>query len=342
MSQSKQLVGVTVGAIPAVPSTLSIPSAPAHPVVPRESTSPPAVRAAGPTATTKTLMNMGIGGFAGALGIMVVYPMDSIKTVIQLRREAKEKVNIRSTLNERVKSEGFGCLYRGLPAAVMRQFFFASIRLGLYFNIADYIKAKQNKRTLTFLESTATALGSGAVAVSAAMPLDVIFVRFQADHVLPVGQKRGYTSVFNAFTTIIKSEGVTTLWRGLVPAVVRGMAVNFGMLVPYEKCKAFFAPYLGYTRSNYLLSSAIAGLTATFCCCPFDNMKVRLQKMKSNPDGTKPYKGMTDCFIKCAKNEGLRSIWSGFLPFYFCAGIHSMLVLLFSDALRIMLGVTTR
>ena len=290
----------------------------------------------------KKVMNMGIGGTAGTLALIGIYPMESIKTVIQLKSEVKEKATISSVFKERTKAEGFGSLYRGVPAALMRQFFFASIRLGLYYNIADYIKAKKNKPALSVLESTAVALGAAAVGISTVMPFDVIFVRFQADNALPMAQRRGYTGLINAFSRIIKEEGAGTLWRGIMPAICRGMAVNFGMLVPYEKCKTLLAPYLGYTRKNYLTSSAIAGFAASFCCLPFDNIKVRLQRMKINADGTKPYKGVIDCFAKCAKNEGFFSLWSGFLPFYLFIGSHSMLALLISDSLRIMLGVSAK
>jgi solute carrier family 25 oxoglutarate transporter 11 len=307
----------------------------------RTSASPASV-GAGPSAAMKKVMNMGIGGTAGTLVLGLVYPMESIKTVIQLKSEMKEKATIRSVFSERTKSEGFTSLFRGLPAAVVRQFFFASIRLGLYFNVSDYIKAKKNKPVLSMLESTLAAFGAAAIGITTVMPFDVVFVRFQAENAIPKEQRRGYTGLFNALSRIVKEEGLPTLWRGVGPAICRGMAINFGMLVPYEKCKAILAPFLGYTQKNYLLSSAIAGLAATMCCLPFDNIKVRLQRMKINLDGTKPYKGVTDCFIKCIKNEGVFSIWSGFLPFYLFAGSHSMLALLVSDALRIFLGVSNK
>jgi solute carrier family 25 oxoglutarate transporter 11 len=290
----------------------------------------------------KRLLNMAIGGTAGTLALIAVYPMESIKTVIQLKSEVKETATIRSVLKERLKAEGFGCLYRGLPAALMRQFFFASIRLGLYFNVADYIKTNQNKPALSLLESTATALGAAAIGITTVMPFDVVFVRFQAENAIPKEQRRGYTGLFNALSRIAKEEGTATLWRGIAPAIARAMAINFGMLVPYDKCKVLLAPYFGYTRKNYLLSSAIAGLAASFCCLPFDNVKVRMQRMKPNADGSKPYKGVVDCFAKCAKNEGVLSWWAGFLPFYLFVGSHSMLALLISDALRILLGVSSK
>ena len=296
--------------------------------------------AKGPSATMKNLMNMLIGGTAGTIGLCTIYPLECIKTVIQLKSEEGIKTSPLKIFKTQSKQSGLSSFYRGLPAAVARQFFFASIRLGLYFNIADYIKKKNNKASLGLFESTAASLVSAAIGISSVMPFDVVFVRFQAENALAPDQRRGYTGLGNALSRICKEEGTSTLWRGIIPAIGRGMALNFGMLVPYDKCKALLSPYLGYTRSNYLLSAAIAGFGASFCCLPFDNAKVKLQKMKPGVDGKLPYKGLMDCFMKCVKKEGVTGLWSGFLTFYAVIGPHSMLSILISDALRIVFGIS--
>ncbi len=289
---------------------------------------------------TKNLLNMAICGCAGTFGLGIVYPMETIKTMIQLKNQSTQKMTIRSVFKERVQVEGFRSLYRGLAAGSIRQFIGAAIRLGLYFNFSDYLKAKHNKPTLTVMESTMGALATGAIAMTVIMPLDIVYVRYQAENVLPKEQRRGYTSVFNALSRIVKEEGVAQLWRGLNPTVARGMAAGIGMMVPYEKCKAFLARYLGYTYLNYMISSMIAGVGVTCCGLPFDNVKVRLQAMKMNPDGSFPYRGVLDCFFKCVKTEGLLSLWKGFLPCILFVGSLSSAVLLISDSLRILLGVT--
>ncbi len=293
-----------------------------------------------PSALMKNLMTIGISGVAGVLGLLVVYPIESLKTIIQLKGEAGNKPSTYGAYKEVRKTSGLSSLYKGLPAAVLRQFFFSAIRVGLYFNAADFIKARKKKDTLTILESTASSLGAATVGISAVMPFDVIFVRFQAENALPPEQKRGYTSLGNAMSRIIKEEGAGTLWRGLFPAIARAMALNFGMLVPYDKCKALLAPYFGWTRTNFLVSAAIAGFGAAVCCVPFDNAKVRLQKMRLGPDGKMPYKGVADCFMKIVRKEGLVRLWSGFVPFYMFVAPHSMITLLFSDTLRILLGIS--
>ena len=56
----------------------------------------------------------------------------------------------------------------------------------------------------------------------------------QADKRLPVSERRNYTGAFNAFTTIVKDEGIFGLWRGATPTVIRAMVLNLAMLATYD------------------------------------------------------------------------------------------------------------
>eukprot|EP00831_Metopus_contortus_P049045 TRINITY_DN4026_c0_g1_i3.p1 TRINITY_DN4026_c0_g1~~TRINITY_DN4026_c0_g1_i3.p1 ORF type:complete len:303 (+),score=28.79 TRINITY_DN4026_c0_g1_i3:64-972(+) len=286
------------------------------------------------------MLNLGIGGIAGCMGLCMIYPIETLKTMIQLNSSKGGSTKMRQVFKTHMATEKFVSLYKGLPAALCRQFLFASIRLGLFFNIADYIKNKQKKNTLSILESTTASLAAATIGISTVMPFDVIFVRYQSENTLPLEQRRGYTGLGNAISRIVKEEGLVTLWRGILPAIARACALNFGMLVPYDKAKGALSPYLGFSRTNYIVSAAIAGFMATVCCIPFDNAKVKLQSMKAGADGVKPYKGLLDVFAKTAQKEGIRGLWTGFLPFYSFLAPHTILTLLISDALRIVLGLS--
>ncbi len=289
---------------------------------------------------SNNLANMLIGGTAGTIALFFVYPIESVKTVLQMRSEARVKARFFDTASERIRAEGFGSLYRGLPAAIWRQFLFASLRLGLYFNYSDMMKAQSKTHTISAVQSALGSLVAGAVSCCFVMPFDVIYVRFQADNAMPVSQRRGYKGLMDALRRITKEEGAGTLWRGLNAGVCRAMALNLGTLVPYEKCKAMFAPYLGWSKKNYFLSAAIAGIGATCCALPFDNAKVKIQKMRPGPDGKMPYLGLFDCLQKSVRNEGLLRLWTGFGAIYMIAAPHVMIMLSISEALRTILGIS--
>jgi solute carrier family 25 oxoglutarate transporter 11 len=288
----------------------------------------------------KTLSNIAIGGTSGTLASFVVYPIDSLKTLIQMRSEAGLDSSVIGVLRERMRTEGLLSLYRGLMTNVYRQLTFASLRLGIYFSYSDYLKKIKNKPVLSLPESAAGSMAAGAIATMAVMPIDIVYVRFQVENSLPPEQRRNYKSFSNAFSRIVQEEGIKTLWRGIFPAVCRGMSLNVGMLVPYEACKNLLAKYMGWTRKNYMLSSIVAGASAAVCCLPFDNAKVKMQKMKPGPDGKMPYKGLFDCFAKTIRKEGVLRLWAGLLPIYMVIAPHAMLTLIINDGLRILFGLT--
>ena len=50
------------------------------------------------------------------------------------------------------------------------------------------------------------------------------------DKRLPIPEQRGYSSIFNAWSRIIKDEGVASLWTGCRPTIARAMIVNASQL----------------------------------------------------------------------------------------------------------------
>jgi solute carrier family 25 oxoglutarate transporter 11 len=77
-------------------------------------------------------------------------------------------------------------------------------------------------------------LTAGFLGAMIGNPSDLALVRFQSDGALPPDQRRNYKHVFDAFGKIIKEEGTWALWRGSTPTVVRGMAMNLGMVTIWD------------------------------------------------------------------------------------------------------------
>ncbi len=263
-----------------------------------------------------------------------IQPLDMIKTRMQLKSEAKGKLSTLATIKDLYKNEGgIVAFYKGLGSALMRQVIYAALRLGMFYSVVDIAKDKWGK-TLNAGEKAVVSLGSGAIAAFVATPFDLALIRFQADGSLPVDQRRNYKNWADALGKIIKSEGFYNLWKGALPTIVRAMAINLGMMAPYEECKQRFKKYFGEGYTTYISASFLAGLLAAFLGLPPDNIKTKIQKMKAGPDGKLPYKGFFDCVSKTYRNEGLPKFWVGFPIFYSRVGIHAMLILLVSDALK--------
>jgi len=68
-------------------------------------------------------------------------------------------------------------------------------------------------------------------------PTDLVKVRFQSEGRLLPGQKPRYSGVLNAYSTIVRQEGLLGLWTGLGPAIARNSVINAVELVTYDTTK---------------------------------------------------------------------------------------------------------
>jgi len=270
----------------------------------------------------------------------VIQPIDFVKVQIQVRSEMGSKgkdlnpFNItRSIYKESGKISTF---YKGLDSALLRQVLYTSTRLGLFYNIKDYI-VKTKKKQPSMLENVAASLFAGAVGSLLGNPADLALVRMQSDNNLPVNERRNYKNVVDALTRTVREEGLFTLWRGSFPTIARAMAMNFSLLVPFEETKKMLTPYISSAQSRAIVASLIAGACASVLSLPFDNVKTKLQKMNKGVDGSLPYKGVLDCFMKTAKKEGAAKLWVGLNTYYVRIAPHAVISLVTNEFLRNML-----
>merc|ERR1711924_477108 len=78
-------------------------------------------------------------------------------------------------------------------------------------------------------------------------------------------------------------------------------------------------------KTNVLGAAAIAGFFASAFSLPFDSVKTQLQKMQPLPDGSMPYKGMTDCAMKTVAEHGPLRFYAGFPTYYVRIAPHCMI-----------------
>ena len=80
-------------------------------------------------------------------------------------------------------------------------------------------------------------LTAGAMGAFVGTPADVALVRMTVDSRLPEAERRCYKSVFDAWSRIIKEEGVAALWTGCIPTIGRAMVVNVCQLSTQSQAK---------------------------------------------------------------------------------------------------------
>ena len=229
-----------------------------------------------------------------------------------------------------IKNEGFGTLYTGISAGLLRQATYTTARLGIHAKIVDFL-LEQNKvsishpphsasliaptrLTLSFLsyqgaplpllQKAGAGLAAGGLCAIFGSPADLSLIRMQADGTLPAAERRNYTGVVHALSDIVKKDGVGGLFVGAPTTAVRAMALNCGMLAANDQAKEMMKEngVTGFTAT--VGASSIAGFFASFFSLPFDYVKTQLQKQKPKPDGTYQFKGFLDCVGQTMKAGG--------------------------------------
>lgn len=280
-----------------------------------------------------------IGGLAGIGGTLVVQPLDLVKTRMQLAAKVttageKAPTSITVIMNI-IKKEGVRGLYSGLSAGILRQATYTTTRLGVYNTLEEKSTKEDGSPPPLYLKAIIgfTAGGIGAIVGT---PAEVALIRMMADGRLPVEQRRGYKNVFDALFRVVKEEGVTALFRGAGPTVIRAMVLNAAQLASYSQAKEALKA-TGFYKEGlalHLSASLISGLIATAFSMPVDITKTTIQNMKI-VNGVPEYKGAMDVLMKTARNEGVLALWKGFTPYFMRLGPHTILAFLFMEQLNL-------
>lgn len=159
------------------------------------------------------------GCFAGATESLVVVPFELIKVRLQDKAQRSRYRGMMDVVRHIVQDHGYLGLYRGLPATMIRHIMWN----GGYFGSISMIRARLPHAT-TKSENMRNSLISGTlggfIGTVLNTPLDVVKTRIQNASPLP-GQVAKYRGTFQGLALIVREEGVSALYKGFWPKVVR-------------------------------------------------------------------------------------------------------------------------
>ena len=164
----------------------------------------------------------------------------------------------------------------------------------------------------------------GAAAAFVANPFDVALIRMQADGHFHPSQRRNYAHVFDAVHSIVRNEGVHTLWRGCGPTVTRAALCTLTQLPTYIYTKQALISlgYFGKDDSTlHILSSLASASAASIATAPVDVIKTRIINMNDNR-----YSGTVDCIVKIIRYEGVRGLYKGLVPTFVRLTPHTLVL----------------
>jgi len=166
-------------------------------------------------------------------------------------------------------------------------------------------------------------VSGGVVATSILHPLDLLKIRFAVNDSKWKLSSSTRPSYRSTVATILRSEGVQGLYQGVTPNILgAGSAWGFYFFF-YNAMKTSLQEgnaQKQLSAFSHLLAASAAGVLTLTMTNPIWVVKTRLvlqsgsQSKSAGNSDTKVYKGFTDALIKIARHEGLRGLYSGFVP----------------------------
>lgn len=268
-----------------------------------------------------------LAGTCACVADALTFPMDTVKVRMQMAVGGAAN-SILGTFRQIAVNEGPARFYGGLNAGLQRQFAFASIRIGFYEPVKQSymsklgVEASSSSAALMAVRLMA-GITTGALAVCAAQPTDVVKVRMQ-------GCPGRYSSCAAAYSTIWRTEGLSGLWKGTGPSVARNAIVNCAEVVSYDTIKTYLVARLGMpnTVGTHFLAGLCSGFIATVVASPVDVVKTRLMNAKPEERA-----GVLSVTRGLYRQNGLRGFYKGFVPsFVRIAGWNILMFVLYEKA----------
>ncbi|GAX83743.1 hypothetical protein CEUSTIGMA_g11168.t1 [Chlamydomonas eustigma] len=170
-----------------------------------------------------------------------------------------------------------------------------------------------------FVKGFAGSLG-GVAEACLLQPIDVIKTRIQLDK---VGKYKG---IVQTGQTIIKEEGVRSLWKGLTPFATHltlKYALRMGSNSLYQNLLRSKDGSL--TTGARMGAGLMAGITeALVIVTPFEVVKIRLQQQRGLTKDAMKYKGPVHGAFTILREEGILGLWSGAAPTVMRNGTNQM------------------
>jgi len=181
--------------------------------------------------------NVAAGGAAGAMSLLFVYSLDYARTRLANDNKSAKKGGERQfnglvdVYKKTLASDGIAGLYRGFCISCVG----IIVYRGFYFGLYDTLKPLMLGDDVPFLVSFGLGYAVTVTAGILSYPIDTIRRRMM----MTSGAAVKYNGSLDCTMQIMKTEGVTSFFKGAGANVLRGMA-GAGVLAGFDKVKAFY------------------------------------------------------------------------------------------------------
>lgn len=248
----------------------------------------------------------------------LTYPLITLSTRAQVESK-RSSTSLLETIKHIIRREGFTGLYAGLDSAL----FGISVTNFVYYYWYEWTraffekaaeKAGRASKKLTTVESMIAGAIAGSATVMLTNPIWVVNTRMttrkehEDDEKLPGGtsSKKKAPSTLATLMSLIKDEGATSLFAGVLPALV--LVINpILQYTIFEQLKNVVEKRRRVTAMDTFLLGALGKLAATSITYPYITVKSRAHVAKKGEQSD----GMIGSLKTIVKNEGWKGLYGG-------------------------------
>lgn len=252
------------------------------------------------------------GAVAGGIETMVIWPMEMIKTNMQLGTMKQHYTGMLGGFKYHIRTDGALSLYRGLAPVLVGSIPKAGIRFGTF----DFFKTRfAGEHGETPLRNLAAGMLAGAIeATVATTPIETLKTKL-------IGANAG---VWQGTKMILAKEGIRGIYQGLFATILKqssNQGLRFMWFTEYKRRISpevlerhnIVADAKNMTNSQHAAYSLVGGISAgifsVFGNNPFDVVKTRMQGLHAAK-----YKNTADCVQQMIRHEGFMVFYSGVVP----------------------------
>lgn len=264
----------------------------------------------------KFILPLIAGALAGAVGVGIAYPFDTLKTKSQFNAVSKKssiEIGLFASARQIFDTEGLRGFYGGVVCTMLGQ----SVIKAVAFFINNLVLNNLSPISPRIFDLIVAATVSGFVTSFFVNPIERVKILMQSD------SKHEYFSEFHCVSKIMSEDGILgLLFRGLDATIMRevpGYGIYFVVYSVLQRSA------LGLALGSYssLLCGALAGCASWLPVYPFDVIKTSMQNtvgsVTAGADGSELIVvdsniPMLDAAMKLQKIGGWRIFYKGISP----------------------------
>ncbi|KAL9045118.1 MAG: hypothetical protein Q9214_001800 [Letrouitia sp. 1 TL-2023] len=215
--------------------------------------------------------NMAAGALAGIAEHSAVYPLDLLKTRLQVLNPSPSGLysGLSNALSRILKAEGIGSLWRGISSVALG----AGPAHAVYFATYEAVKHAMggNEGNEHHPVAAATSGACATIASDALMnPFDVVKQRMQVHGSV-------YRSITQCARTVYRNEGLSAFYISYPTTLCMTVPFTALQFTAYESLSKVINPSKSYDPLTHCTAGALAGAFAAGLTTPLDVIKTLLQ-----------------------------------------------------------------